>query len=145
MWCSQLTFLNEGFVLFLVIVVAFIVSQSSKALLNKPKNFFDLFWHTGGGPSSHVAPLVALLTMVFFWEGLTPFFVLVFALTAIVLRDAVGVRFAEGVNAQILKNHVTKKFKEKVIVARGHTPQDVAWGVAIGFAVATIFLIILGV
>lgn len=135
----------EGPLLFLGIALAFLVTQTSKALIQKPKNFFDLFWHTGGGPSSHVAPLVAMLVMTFGFEGFSPFFVLVFALTAIVLRDAVGVRFAEGMNAQVLKEIVPKKFKKQVIVARGHTPQDVAWGVAIGFAIGTILVIIFGV
>ncbi len=142
---GYISWFNEGFVLFIALFVSWFIAQFSKIFVAKPKSFIELFWHTGGGPSSHLAPLMTLLTMIFFWNGFTSFFVLAFALTAIVLRDAVGVRFAEGVNAQVLKKIVPKKYSKDVIVSRGHTPKDVVWGLTIGFVVATIFLIGLGV
>jgi len=136
---------SEGIILFMALFVSWFIAQFSKLFFHKSKNVVDLFWQTGGGPSSHLSPLITLLVMVFFWEGMTPLFVLVFALTAIVLRDAVGVRFAEGVNAQVLKELAPARLKKRVIVANGHTMQDVLWGIAIGFVVATVFLIALGV
>ncbi len=138
---GYLSLANGGLTLFLAVFISWFIAQMSKVFFGRPKSFLELVWHTGGGPSSHVAPLITLLVMVFCTEGFSVLFVLAFALTAIVLRDAVGVRFAEGANAQILKDIAPKKLKDAVIVAKGHTPQDIMWGIAIGFAVATIFLI----
>jgi acid phosphatase family membrane protein YuiD len=105
-----------------------------------------VFWRTGGMPSSHSAVVCALVTSIAFVEGISSnLFIFSFWFTMIVLRDALGVRRAAGLQAKAL-NYLGKQFTEKngvdfkaVKEVQGHTPLEVAVGAFLGIFVAVGF------
>jgi acid phosphatase family membrane protein YuiD len=103
-------------------------------------------WRTGGMPSSHSAVVCALTASVGFAEGIASnlfIFSLWFAL--VVLRDALGVRRASGLQARAL-NHLGRQAAEKTGVdfhavkeIQGHTPLEVLVGALLGIFIAAGF------
>jgi len=102
-----------------------------------------MIWRTGGMPSSHAAIVCALVTSVGIYEGLDSnlfIFSLIFAM--VVLRDAVGVRRAAGLQAKALNNlgrqyaKLTGMEFHSVKEIQGHTPLEVLVGVVLGIAIA---------
>jgi acid phosphatase family membrane protein YuiD len=119
-------------------------------LRNRPRTakgiLLNLFWTTGGMPSSHSAVVSALATSVGFVQGVdTPLFIVTLFYAVIVIRDALGVRRAAGMQArainQLLRNlsrdrkHGVKPVKE----IHGHTGPEVIVGALIGFFIAVAF------
>ena len=127
------------------------ILKSLIALLrNRPRTakgiLLNLFWTTGGMPSSHSAVVAALATAVGFVEGVdTPLFIVTFFYAVLTFRDALGVRRAAGMQArainQILHSlprrqvHRVKPVKE----INGHTGPEVIVGALIGFFIAVAF------
>ncbi len=137
-------FSTFGFALFLAMVLSWLVSQGLKLFTSPKKSLKNLFYMSGNGPSSHVAPLVAIVLMLFFRDGFSPLFVISFALFAIVLRDSIGIRFASGNNADVLKESLKgKKLAHKVVVEHGHTVKELIAGCLIGACVALGFIVFL--
>lgn len=101
---------------------------------------------SGGMPSSHSALVCSLATSIGLTEGLaSPMFAISFALAAIVMYDASGVRRAAGKQAKILNQIIESEGKninvqEKLIELLGHTPLEVYVGAAIGIAMAIILV-----
>lgn len=129
---------------FLTIVLAGIGTQLIKILIYKFKHeqkfhLKDLFV-TGGMPSSHSSLMVGLTAITFLTEGSTPLFFLTIALTAIILRDAMGVRRTAGEEGRTI-NLLIKKLHpnvQPVHYSLGHTPMQVLVGSIIGFVSALI-------
>jgi acid phosphatase family membrane protein YuiD len=127
------------------------ILKSLVALLrNRPRTaksiLLNLFWTTGGMPSSHSAVVSALATSVGFVQGVdTPLFVVTLFYAMLTFRDALGVRRAAGLQArainQILRSiardrkHRVKPVKE----INGHTGPEVIVGALIGFFIAVAF------
>jgi acid phosphatase family membrane protein YuiD len=127
------------------------ILKSIVALLrNRPRTakgiLLNLFWATGGMPSSHSAVVAALSTSVGFVQGVdTPLFVVTFFYAIITIRDALGVRRAAGMQARAInqllrtlgrdRKHRVKPVKE----IHGHTGSEVVVGVLIGFFIAVAF------
>ena len=127
------------------------ILKSLVALLrNRPRTaksiLLNLFWTTGGMPSSHSAVVAALATAVGFVQGLdTPLFIVAFFYALITFRDALGVRRAAGMQARAInqllrslgrnRNHGVKPVKE----IHGHTAPEVIVGALIGFFIAVAF------
>lgn len=134
----------QGFWILVSVVVAFFIAQLSKSFWIKPKSFYDLFFRSGGMPSSHTAPITALAGSIFIVEGLSTSFVIAFILMIVVMRDALGVRFATGRNARVLKRFIGKnKLSKDVVLVDGHTPLQVFTGFLIGLAVTFIVGLVL--
>ena len=123
--------------------LAWLAAQSLKVLLTlwldkrfDWKRIFDM----GGMPSAHSAFVFSLMVMIGLREGTdTALFALSFALTAVVIYDAMGVRAETGRQGKILNQILRevlvegqpiteKKLKELV----GHTPLEVAAGILVG-------------
>ncbi len=129
---------------FLTILLAGLGTQLIKILIYKFKHkqafrFKDLFV-TGGMPSSHSSLMVGLTAITFLTEGPTPLFFLTLALTAIILRDAVGVRRTAGEEGLTL-NRLIKKLHpgvKPVHYSLGHTPKQVLIGSLLGLVSAFI-------
>ncbi len=129
---------------FLTIILAGLGTQLIKILIYKFKHqqrfhLKDLFV-TGGMPSSHSSLMVGLSTITFLTEGSTPLFFLTIALTAIILRDAMGVRRTAGEEGRTL-NLLIKKLHpnvQPVHYSLGHTPKQVLVGSVIGIISAVI-------
>jgi hypothetical protein len=127
------------------------ILKSVVALLrNRPRTakgiLLNLFWATGGMPSSHSAVVSSLATSVGFVMGVdTPLFIVTLFYAILIFRDALGVRRAAGMQArainQLLRNlareqkHRVKPLKE----IHGHTGPEVAVGALLGFFIAVAF------
>ena len=127
------------------------ILKSVVALLrNRPRTakgiLLNIFWSTGGMPSSHSAVVSSLATSVGFVMGVdTPLFIVTLFYAILIFRDALGVRRAAGMQArainQLLRNlarerkHRVKPLKE----IHGHTGPEVAVGALLGFFIAVAF------
>ena len=106
-------------------------------------------WRTGGMPSSHSAVVCCLTTSVGFTEGIASnLFVFSFWFALVVLRDALGVRRAAGLQAKAL-NNLGRLFVEKTGVdfhavkeIQGHTPLEVLVGALLGIFIAAGFALL---
>ena len=102
-----------------------------------------VLWRTGGMPSSHSAVVAALATAVGFTEGAeSPLFISLLFYGLLVVRDALGVRRAAGMQARLLNS--IGRFLEKdrdfdfrpVKEIHGHRLSEVTVGVILGFFIA---------
>ncbi len=105
-----------------------------------------MVWKTGGMPSSHSSLVTALATSIGFEYGLgTPIFTLSLFYGVLIIRDALGVRRSAGDQARAL-NEIGAKLEKRLGITyhrvrevSGHTPTEVAVGVALGFFIAVAF------
>lgn len=136
---------------FLSAAMSLFTAQFAKALivvLTKRKAgfreiFSTLLWKTGGMPSSHSALVVAISTSIAFSSGLSSdVFALSFFFALVVIRDAMGVRRAAGLQAKALNSlgarvsrrmHFTFKPVKEI---HGHTFPQVIAGSLMGFFIA---------
>jgi acid phosphatase family membrane protein YuiD len=108
--------------------------------------FILLFWRTGGMPSSHCALMAALCTSIGFRSGFTSdIFILSFCFFLVVIRDAMGVRHASGIQAHTL-NKLGSELAGKDIVnfqaikeVHGHRPLEVIVGSLLGLFIGIAF------
>ncbi len=129
---------------------AWFVAQLIKTLIDlRLTKTFNLrrFLGMGGMPSSHTAFLVSMTVMVASREGLdSTAFALSFALMAVVVADAMGVRYQTG-----KQSHVINRILHRMLVEGkplgdetlqelvGHTPTEVFFGAVIGLAMPLFF------
>lgn len=100
-------------------------------------------------PSSHAALVSSLCTTIAFRSGLdSDVFVLSLGFFLVTIRDAVGVRRANGVQAKSL-NELGKSLDEKGIVeyktiqeVQGHNPLEVFIGCLLGFFIGLAFSVL---
>ncbi len=105
-----------------------------------------ILWTTGGMPSSHSAAVTGLTTSIGFEVGITsPIFISMFFYGIIVIRDALGVRRATGLQAKAL-NHIGAQLNKQhgidykpVKEIHGHTVSEVSVGTILGFFIAVAF------
>jgi acid phosphatase family membrane protein YuiD len=130
-----------------VAVTAALGAQLLKCGVNlvfqKPVDF-RLLVHTGGMPSSHSALVASVAVSVGLIDGYrSTTFAVAFALAAIVMYDAAGLRRAAGKMASILNritedlyihrpDHVPDRLRELL----GHTPVEVIAGAIFGTLIA---------
>src|SRR5574344_2722387 len=75
-----------------------------------------LFWRTGSMPSSHAALVTSLCTTIGFRSGInSDVFILSVGFFLVTIRDAVGVRRANGIQALMLKD-IDNKIKEQKLM-----------------------------
>ena len=100
----------------------------------------NMFWKTGGMPSSHSAVVTAVTTAIGIKEGTTSsIFMLSLLITFITMRDAVGVRRSSGVQSQkinelgreLKQNEILKEYKP-IKEVNGHSPMQVIMGALLG-------------
>lgn len=131
---------------FLAWLTACLVAQGIKITLGAvQQRRFDFRWlfGTGGMPSTHAAGVSALSVSVGLQTGFdSPLFATAIAFTIITLFDAQGVRRWSGRQAQVLNRMIEDiYFKRRMQEPRlkellGHTPVEVAAGMAVGIATA---------
>ena len=105
-----------------------------------------LFWRTGGMPSSHAAVVTSVTTTVALNEGLgSNLFAVSLFVAMVVMRDAMGVRRASGLQARAL-NHLGRNTAEKlgfefhpVKEIQGHAPLEVIVGALLGIFISAAF------
>ena len=122
---------------------AWIAAQAIKVLIHlwlEKRWDWRRWFGMGGMPSSHSAFVFSLMLMTGLREGTaSTAFALAFALAAVVIYDAMGVRAETGRQGAVLNQLLRevlvegqpiteKKLKELV----GHTPLEVAGGILVG-------------
>ena len=126
----------------LAIVLAWIVAQGTKFLINSVKGRWVIdyrqLYTSGSMPSSHSASVIALMSVIGLRDGVdTAVFGLVTLFAAIVMYDALMVRRSTGEQGEAIQALI-KEQKSKVRLpraAKGHEPLEVAVGALIGLAV----------
>lgn len=112
------------------------------------KELFELLlWRTGSMPSSHSALVATLCTTIAFRSGVnSDVFILSLGFYLVTIRDAVGVRRANGLQAAML-NKIGRLLAAKNIIeevkpikeVQGHTPAEVIIGSLLGFFIGLAF------
>ncbi|MCL2195998.1 MAG: divergent PAP2 family protein [Treponema sp.] len=132
------------------LVIAQVLKMVFYLLTSKKRKKWDaietMIWRTGGMPSSHSAVVCALSASVGIYEGIdSNFFIFCLVFALIVLRDAVGVRRAAGLQARALNNLGRQSAKltgvefHSVKEIQGHTPLEVLVGALLGILIAFCF------
>jgi hypothetical protein len=101
----------------------------------------------GGMPSAHTAVVVAMAVMIALREGIgSTAFAISFALTAIVINDAVGVRYHTGEQSKVINKILHRMLvegkpltDESLHELVGHTPTEAFFGAVIGLIVPIFF------
>jgi acid phosphatase family membrane protein YuiD len=130
--------------------IAQILKSAVALFRNRPRTareiLLNLFWTTGGMPSSHSAVVAALSTSVGFAEGAdSPLFFVTLFYALLTFRDALGVRRAAGAQAKVLNQLIRDLSKRRSIRARpvkeihGHTLSEVFVGALLGLFIALAF------
>jgi acid phosphatase family membrane protein YuiD len=106
----------------------------------------NIFWSTGGMPSSHSSVVSALATSIGFIEGAdSPLFFMALFYALLVFRDALGVRRAAGAQARALNQLIRELAPslssriKPVKEIHGHTISEVFVGALLGFFIAVAF------
>ena len=112
------------------------------------KELFELLlWRTGSMPSSHSALVATLCTTIGFRSGVnSDVFILSLGFYLVTIRDADGVRRANGLQAAML-NKIGRLLAAKNIIeevkpikeVQGHTPAEVIIGSLLGFFIGLAF------
>ena len=105
-----------------------------------------LFWRTGGMPSSHAAVVTSMTASVALNEGVdSNLFAVSLLIALVVMRDAMGVRRAVGLQARAL-NLMGKFMAEKldydfhhIKEIRGHAPLEVVVGAFLGIFISAAY------
>lgn len=141
--------------IFLACLCSWIIAQFIKTIINliygklhsTSEVLENLFWRTGGMPSSHSALVASLCTTIGFKSGFSSdVFMLSLAFFFVTIRDAFGVRRSSGIQSNKL-NNIGKQLKEKNVIddyhplkeVNGHTPMQVILGVCLGVIVGFAF------
>ena len=108
-----------------------------------------LFWSTGGMPSSHAAVVASMTTAVGIHDGVgSNLFAVSLFVALVVMRDAMGVRRASGLQAQalnVLGGHTAEKMGiefRPLKEIRGHGPLEVIAGALLGILAAAVFSVL---
>lgn len=131
------------------LLVAQLIKSIISLLRSREANLKEVlvtfFWKTGGMPSSHSALAISVTVAIALTEGFTNLFVLALFFALVVVRDAMGVRRAAGLQARALNrlgNELAARqgigFKP-VKEVHGHSTPEVAVGAALGFFIALAF------
>ena len=150
------TLLNSP--VFLACVSSWLCAQFIKAVIKLfsgnvrsfPELFELLFWRTGGMPSSHSSITACLCTSIGYNSGIeSDIFILSFVFYLVTIRDAVGVRRANGMQARRL-NEIGEILRErglfpgfrKVKEVNGHSLMEALVGSLLGFFVGIAFCVL---
>lgn len=109
-----------------------------------------LFWRTGSMPSSHSSITACLCTTIGYRSGIdSDIFILSFVFYLVTIRDAVGVRRANGMQARRLNEigEILKKKElfldfKKVKEVNGHSPMEAFVGSLLGFFIGIAFCVL---
>ncbi len=136
---------------FLSALSSWLIAQILKSCImlfrNRPQTakeiLLNLFWTTGGMPSSHSAVVASLATSAGFVEGPdSTLFIVTLFYAVLTFRDALGVRRAAGAQAKVLNQLIRDLSVHFSLRSRpvkeihGHTMSEVFVGALLGFFIA---------
>jgi acid phosphatase family membrane protein YuiD len=136
-------FLSAALSLFMAQFVKALIILLKKRKAGLSEIVSTLVWRTGGMPSSHSALVLAITTSIGHSSGVnSDVFVLSFFFSLVVIRDAMGVRRAAGVQARSL-NALGARLSKRLHIQfkpvkeiNGHTFPQVLAGSLMGFFIA---------
>jgi uncharacterized protein len=139
-------FLSAFFSWFLAQILKAVIEAVRQRSRSSRDVMVTLFWKTGGMPSSHSSLVTSLATSIGFEYGTgSPLFTLSLFYGLLIIRDALGVRRAAGLQAQTL-NQINNDLRERYSIEfapvreiHGHTPAEVSVGILLGFFIAVAF------
>ncbi len=140
---------SNGYEVITALVIANVIAQVMKTItywLQNHKMSLQILFTTGGMPSSHSSSVVAMATSIALIEGFDSMdFAIAFAVSAVVLYDAAGVRRAAGKQAAVLNTIMQELFAKGHKVGQnrlkellGHSPKEVIAGAALGILVSIV-------
>ncbi|MEK6968377.1 MAG: CDP-archaeol synthase, partial [Nanoarchaeota archaeon] len=112
-----------------------LIKMVLKSLKGKPISLTN-FFKDGGMPSSHSALVTSLAASILLLEGPTTAFFISLVIALIVIRDAVGVRFAVGTHAKALNKMLLNK--DRIVEHEGHTVPQAFAGIVLGITTAVV-------
>ena len=129
--------------------VSWLTAQAIKVLITlwlKRKWDWRRWFGMGGMPSSHSAFVFSLMLCIGIKEGVsTASFALAFALAAVVIYDAMGVRAETGKQGAVLNEILRRVLVEGQPITEdtlkelvGHTPLEVLGGICVGLIITLI-------
>ncbi|MBQ3310316.1 divergent PAP2 family protein [Candidatus Saccharibacteria bacterium] len=155
--------MENGVFIIIAFILGWLVAQLTKVILAlvergklSGKEFLALIMKSGGMPSSHTACLTAATLMIGLMQGFTsPLFAFAVCMDAIVIYDALNVRYAVGEQGKFLnalaavakKGRKKKSEQQAVKVIEGHKVPEVLVGLLMGLIacfIATMILAALG-
>jgi acid phosphatase family membrane protein YuiD len=130
--------------------IAQILKSCIALFRNRPQTakeiLLNMFWATGGMPSSHSAVVAALATSVGFVQGAdSPLFFVTLFYALLTFRDAFGVRRAAGSQAKAINaliKYLARRSSLRLKTVKeihGHTVSEVFVGAILGFFIAIAF------
>ncbi len=140
----------NGFKIIIAFVCGFFIAQTIKFIINictgRAKSYmtdlktaFGYFCKSGGMPSGHSASFIAATTVIGFSEGFySSIFALAVCTTAIVIYDAVNVRYVVGEQGKALN----KLIKTPIRIAEGHTILEVFVGGVLGLLIGWLIFVL---
>ncbi len=136
-------FLSASLSLFMAQFMKALIILLTKRKAGLHEIISTLIWRTGGMPSSHSALVIAITTSIGHSSGVySDVFVLSFFFSLVVIRDAMGVRRAAGVQARTL-NALGARLSKRLHIPfkpvkeiNGHTFPQVLAGSLMGFFIA---------
>ncbi len=136
-------FLSAALSLFMAQFVKALIILLTKRKAGLREIISTLVWRTGGMPSSHSALVLAITTSIGHSSGVnSDVFILSFFFSLVVIRDAMGVRRAAGVQARSL-NALGARLSKRLHIPfkpvkeiNGHTFPQVLAGSLMGFFIA---------
>ncbi|MCL2473084.1 MAG: divergent PAP2 family protein [Treponema sp.] len=154
---SKLTYSMKEFIanpIFLSSLISWFLAQLIKGIIAalhiRRRGFREiletLVWRTGGMPSSHAAVVASMTAAVAFYEGMdSNLFAVSLMIALVVMRDAVGVRRAAGLQARSL-NLLGRQMADKLNIEfhsvkeiQGHDPLEVIVGAFLGIFISAAF------
>ncbi|MDR2063934.1 MAG: divergent PAP2 family protein [Candidatus Nomurabacteria bacterium] len=133
----------------IVVIAGWLIVQLIKCVIycvkQKQFDFREVFFSSGGMPSSHTSTMVAITTLIGLSDGVdNAVFGLALAISLIVIYDSVKSRKSVGDQAELigvlLKEQQSKIQPPKIV--RGHKISEVVVGALLGFLVAVgVFLL----
>lgn len=125
---------------FLTIFLGQVIKTITNSIKGHRFSLKVLFYGIGGMPSSHAAVVTCLTTTILLLEGASYLFVVSLVVSLLIIRDAVGVRYAVGKQAKVINDIQKFVFKKSKIIdlkeSIGHTPMQVLAGIALGLVVS---------
>lgn len=97
------------------------------------RTLIGYFSRSGGMPSGHAASMTATSVYLGCWNGFdSAIFALAICVTAIVIYDAIHVRYAVGEQGKVLNAMLRKEGKDELEVVEGHTMAQAIVGIVLG-------------
>ena len=133
-------------------IIAQLIKSTIDLIYKKKLTLKDVFFSSGGMPSSHSSTVMSLAVACAINDGLgSSTFAIAAVLAIVVMIDARGVRYETGEQAKILNRISRELFSGKPELMNtglkelvGHTPFQVVMGAILGVAIAVGLAFLMG-